>query len=135
MKMQTIHDDALALEIIYTWADMLPRIVGAGMKRNKVSFSDNSLRNIYTKVNELENLTEIEIYFRESLRFVDMGAGNGYHKGKKINASKKSVGKPRRKKAILNKPLFRQFGRLNGQLSSRIIDIIAAEAKAQQFDI
>lgn len=121
MKSSTIDND-LALELIYEWVETTEKIIGAGLRKKKVKISDTSRKNIRIQVIEsLKNSVEIHFFFRDALRFVDMAAGNGYHKGKKIGRIDTNA-KGRRKKKIINKPLYTQLARLTGQISTKILE-------------
>lgn len=126
-----VQNQDLALEIIFEWAETVEKIIGAGLKKKKVKISEPDRKNIRIQIIEsLNDVVELQFYYRDALRFVDMGAGNGYHKGKKINPSKIAEGtkKGRRKKSILNKPLYTQLARLQGQLIINIQESIIAQA-------
>lgn len=133
MRKGFIQNEDLALEIIYDWAYTVERIIGAGLRKKKVKISEPTQRNIRIQIIEsLNGIVELQMYYRDALRFVDMGAGNGYHKGRKINQSKTpeqtTKQKGRRKKAILNKPLYTQLARLQGQLIINIQESLIAQA-------
>ncbi len=124
-----VQNKDLAIEIIYEWAETVEKIIGSALKKKKVKISEPDQKNIRIMIIEsLNDTVELQFYYRDALRFVDMGAGNGYHKGKKNNPSKKVEGKGRRKKAILNKPLYTQLARLQRQLVINIQETIIAQA-------
>lgn len=118
----------LALEIIYDWAESVERIIGAGLKKKKVKISDTSQKNIRLQIIEsLSGVVELKFYYRDALRFVDMGAGNGYHKGKKIGRTDQGNLKGRTKKKILNKPIYIQLARLKSQIAFQLIEETALQ--------
>lgn len=114
----------IANDYIEDWAERTERIVGGVMKKQKLKFSDPSKENISISVQDQGQNTKIEIMFRTSLRFVDMGAGRGYHKGVRINrgAYLDATSKGRLKKPILNKPIYGRIAKLKDVLSANIID-------------
>ncbi len=121
----------LALEIIYEWAETVEKIIGAGLKKKKIKISDTSQRNIRIKIIEsISGITEVQFYYRDALRFVDMGAGNGYHKGKKIGRTDADNLKGRKPKKILNKPLYTQLARLKSQIVFQLIEETALQIQA-----
>ena len=118
--MRTYEKSAI-IDFIQDWITSTERIIGAGLKRNRVKISDTSQKNIRIKlIQSLDNLS-IEFHFRDALRFVDMGAGRGYHKGVKVGRSE--IGsKPRRKKRIMNKPLYSRIARLQEGVAFSLIE-------------
>ena len=122
------YNQDLVLEMIYEWAETVERIIGAGLKKKKVKISDTSKKNIRLQIIEsLSGVVEINFYYRDALRFVDMGAGNGYHKGKKIGRTDQGNLKGRTKKKILNKPLYAQLYRLKSQIAFKLIEETALQ--------
>jgi hypothetical protein len=63
------------------WVESTANIIGAVMVKKKVQFSETDRENISISLSKkASHIYEITIRSRESLRFVDMGAGNGFHK-------------------------------------------------------
>lgn len=114
-------DKSAIIDFILDWIVSTERIIGAGLKRNRVKFSDNTQKNIRIKLIEsLENIS-LEFHFRDALRFVDMGAGRGYHKGLKIGRTTITT-KARLKKKIMNKPLYGRIARLQEGIAISLIE-------------
>ena len=114
------------LNFINDWIQSTERIIGAGLKRNRVKISNTSQKNIRIRlVQSLSNTLTLEFHFRDALRFVDMGAGRGYHKGSKIGRTA-SNGKERRKKRIMNKPLYSRLARLQEGVAFSLIEEFTA---------
>lgn len=115
-------------EYLTDWAERTERIVGAALKKQKVVLSNPSEKNIVIAVFK-KSLTNIGITIstRDALRFVDMGAGRGWRKGKRITQREyrkklDEVAKPRVRKAVFNKPIFRQIARLKDVVASSITE-------------
>ena len=91
------------------------------MKRQKVKISEPDQKNILISVLEsgLNNI-RITISARDALRFVDMGAGRGWHKGVPLNPI--STGKGRVKKPVWNKPLYKRIARLQEVVTATLIE-------------
>ena len=121
------YDKSAIIDFIRDWIQSTERIVGAALKRNRVKFSDNTKANIRIRiVDNLKNNLSLEFYFRDALRFVDMGAGKGYHKGTKIGRTTINT-VLRKKKKILNKPLYSRLARLQEGVIFSIIEEFTAE--------
>lgn len=114
-------DKSAIIDFIQDWIYSTERIIGAALKRNRVKFSDATQKNIQIRlVQSLEKIS-LEFHFRDALRFVDMGAGRGYHKG--IKMGRTDVGtKLRRKKKIMNKPLYARIARLQEGVAISLIE-------------
>lgn len=121
------YDKSAIIDFIRDWIQSTERIVGAALKRNRVKFSDNTKANIRIRiVDNLKNNLSLEFYFRDALRFVDMGAGKGYHKGTKMGRTTITT-ILRKKKKILNKPLYSRLARLQEGVIFSIIEEFTAE--------
>lgn len=120
------------------WVESTAKIIGAVMVKKKVKFSDTDMANIIISLNQRSaHIYEIIISTRESLRFVDQGAGNGYHKGVPTSTRKpkKSIRKSsahinlsgmtntRKPKKILTKPLYGRLNDLQSVLLSYITEV------------
>jgi hypothetical protein len=118
-------------DYIKDWATRTERIVGGVMRRHRVVFSDNNSPNIEISTESGGGNTRINIAFRDSLRFVDMGAGRGYHKGQRINqgAYADSKTKGRTKKPIINRPIYSRIGVLKSVVQARVSEQILLEIK------
>lgn len=120
-------DKSAIIDFIQDWIQSTERIVGAALRRNRVKFSDNTKANIRIRiVDSLQNNLSLEFYFRDALRFVDMGAGRGYHKGTKIGRTTIST-ILRKKKKILNKPLYARLASLQEGVIFSLIEEFTAE--------
>lgn len=76
--------NAELLEYVETWARATERIVGAAIKKNKIRLSDPQRENIRIDIlQKAADLLGVQVIFRDALRYRDMGAGSGYHKGKR----------------------------------------------------
>lgn len=116
------YDKSEIIDFLNTWITSTERIIGAGLKRNRVKFSDNTQKNIRIRiVDELKGNISLEFYFRDALRFVDMGAGRGYHKGEKLGRTTLDT-ILRRKKKIMNKPLYTRLAILTEGIANVIIE-------------
>lgn len=128
------------------WVESTANIIGAVMVKKKVQFSETDRENITISLTKkAAHIFEITIRSRESLRFVDMGAGNGYHKGVPTSTRKpqKSIRKnsthvnllgsnsTRKPKKILTKPLFGRLNDLQSVLLAYITEV--AEFKTEKF--
>lgn len=128
------------------WRLSTEKIIGATMKKKKVVFSQKDQENISVALLQIsEHIYEITIRSRDSLRFVDMGAGNGYNKGVPTSTRKprKSVRKnsphinllsstsTRKPKKIITKPLFGRLNDLQSVLLAYITDV--AEFEIENF--
>lgn len=116
------YDKSEILDYLNTWIQSTERIIGAALKRNRVKFTDNTQKNIRIRlVDELKGNVSLEFFFRDALRFVDMGAGNGYHKGTKLGRTTlKTI--LRKKKKVMNKPLYTQLAKLSEGITNVIIE-------------
>jgi len=117
-------------DYVKAWAESLERIVGAALIKRGVIISDRTKRNITVTVlrKTLSNVG-IEISTRDALRFIDMGAGRGWHKGKRTSqyAYRKRLNeganaKPRVKKIVFNKPIYKQIARLGDVVATAITE-------------
>jgi hypothetical protein len=127
------------------WVESTANIIGAVMVKKKVQFSETDRENISISLSKkASHIYEITIRSRESLRFVDMGAGNGFHKGvptstrkpqkavRKNSAHVSLLGNSTRKpKKILTKPLFGRLNDLQSVLLAYITEV--AEFKTEKF--
>lgn len=123
-----ITDKYIVEEFLEEWVESTERIIGAGLKKNKVLFSDSSRVNIRIKiVQSLIGYSEFHFIYRDSLRFTEMGAGNGYTKGQRINQAqyRKAMDKGRRRKKILMKPIFGRIANLQSLVAAKLIQDIS----------
>jgi hypothetical protein len=109
------------LEYLREWAQSTERIIGKAIDRQGVKISEPDQKNILIEVLQsgLNNL-RITISARDAIRFVDMGAGRGWHKGVRVSAI--NTGKSRVKKPVWNKPLFKRIARLQEVVTSTLIE-------------
>lgn len=119
------ENKAAILDFIKDWTLSTERIIGAKLRRQGVKLTDRTQKNIRFKIAEtLNDNLELTIHFRDSLKFTDMGAGNGYHKGIKIGRQS-ILFKGRKPKKIINKPLYGRLAVLQtGLINSVISEII-----------
>lgn len=125
-----IYNDDLTTEYVYEWAYGTEKVVGSLMKKYGVVFSDNSRVNIKIEVVEKSGgLIEVQIMYRDSLRFTEMGAGNGYRKGKRITSQeyRNQLEKGRIRKKILMKPIFSRIGRLQSVVAAKLMQDIRTD--------
>jgi hypothetical protein len=119
-----IYNEDLVTEFAYEWAEGTEKIVGAMLGKKGVIISDTSKTNIQIRVNEKSGgKLEIDIMYRDSLRFTEMGAGRGYHKGQRITAKsyRDGLDKARIRKKILMKPIFGRIAMLHSVVAAKLI--------------
>lgn len=125
------HDEWTATEFVYDWVDRTEKIIGSMLKKKGVQVSDASRENIKIQVFErASGMIDLHFIYRDSLRFTDMGAGNGYHKGVRVSQSdyrNKLAEKGRKRKRILMKPIFGRIGVLQEVLKTSIIQDILTD--------
>jgi hypothetical protein len=96
------------------------------MAKKKVTFSDNRRQNIRGQyLQKAAGLIQVNYYYRDALRFTDMGAGKGYTKGTRITQDtyRETLLKGRKRKKILLKPLYQRINALMSQVSTHIISV------------
>jgi hypothetical protein len=116
------------------WMKSTERIIGSMIKKKGVKVSDPSRQNIRLHLlNATANYTEIRIYFRDSLRMTDMGAGRGYRKGQRVASIQDLKDnrqlKGRKRKKITNRPIYRRISNLQKIVILRVIEEITDEVK------
>ncbi|MEA5459096.1 hypothetical protein VB796_08615 [Arcicella sp. LKC2W] len=121
--MVTPEDILLAEDFLYEWIESTEKIIGSVIIKKGVKVSDPDQENIRLILQNLgQGLYEITFISRESLRFVDMGAGSGYNKG--VRQPSKSTREPtasaRKPKKILTKPFFSRLNSLQSVLVSYV---------------
>lgn len=121
--MELQNDRNLAEEYVQDWIDSTIRIIGSIMKKRKVVFSDPTKQNIRIELlYRSRGLLDLSFYYRDGLRYTDMGAGVGYHKGqrnaKKEYHNKMSAG--RKRKRILMKPIWSRLDKLSSVVATEI---------------
>lgn len=112
---------------VANWAASTEKIVGYAIKKSGIKVSEASQRNITIDVIQgAFDTIGIKIIARDALRFVDMGAGRGWHKGKKVSVNtssrKKKTENPRIKKSIWNRPLYKRIARLQEVVTVQTIE-------------
>lgn len=123
-----ITDRYIIEEFLEEWLESTEKIVGAAMKKNKVFFSDNARINIRIRlIQNLVGYSEFHFIYRDSLRFTEMGAGQGYNKGQRINQAeyRKAIDKGRKRKKILMKPIFGRIANLQSLVAAKLIQDIS----------
>ena len=115
---------------IVNWAQTTEKIVGAALKKQGVVISEPSEKNIVIDVfkRSLSNIG-IKISTRDALHFVDMGAGSGYRKGVRITQReyRKMIAKPRVKKPVFNRPIFKSIAYLQEVVAASVIQSAMSE--------
>lgn len=113
------------LEYLKDWAESTEKIIGKAIDKAGVKISEPDQKNILIDViqNGLDSI-HVNISARDALRFLDMGAGRGWRKGKKINptSSRKKTENPRIKKAVWNRPLYKRIARLQEVVTVKTIE-------------
>lgn len=115
-----INDRQQVQELLQDWIISTERMVGARMKKFKVQISDTTKQNIRIELVNAAN-TELHFYYRNSLRFLDMGARPGYRRGVPIS-NRKPKKSTRIKKPILNKVIYPRLAQLQGIVAGQIIE-------------
>jgi hypothetical protein len=116
--MAKLYQKELAAEVVYDWAETTEKMIGGMMRKKNVKFSDNSKQNIVIKlIHKSSGLISLHFFYRDALRFTDMGAGRGYTKGQRITKGTyrdiiDETQSPRKRKRILNKPIYSRLNRL-----------------------
>lgn len=127
-----IHDEYLTEEFLLEWVESTEKIIGAGLKKKGVVVSDPSRVNIRLRLlQQSAGYAEIHFIYRDSLRFTDMGAGRGYHKGQRISQAKyrEEIAKGRRRKRITNKPIYGRIAQLQQVVAAKVIQDIQNDFK------
>ena len=120
------YQQELATEVVYDWILSTEKVIGSIMKKRKVVFSETNRRNITIKLIErAKGLINLDFFYRDSLRFTDMGAGRGYHKGVRISQGEyiREMRSRRRRKRILMKPIFGRLNSLMEVVSAKLIEM------------
>ncbi len=97
--------------LLEDWKEATMRILERRIRRTKgIKLSDAQKQNVIIEVIEKADGWEVPIAFRDSIRFQDMGAGKGYHKGVRLSATNYDAAlsghRPRKPKVITNRPVF-----------------------------
>ena len=117
-------------EYLKFWAERTERIVGAKLKKYKVIISEPDQKNIVIDIfRKALSTIGITISMRDALRFVDMGAGRGYNKGRATSQRqyRKYISKPRIRKAVFNRPIYSAIANLSDVLTLSITNIVQKE--------
>lgn len=129
--MITPEDILLAEDFLYEWVESTERIVGSVIVKKGVKISEPDRENISIALQAMgQGIYELTFAARQSLRFVDMGAGPGYTKGVRspTDSTRLPINSGRKPKKILTKPFF---GRLNALQSV----LVAYVTQMADFDI
>lgn len=127
-------NEDLATEVVYDWVERTVKILGANMAKRGVKFSDPNSPNVRILIiDSLKGKISLHFYYRDALRYVDMGSGRGYSKGQRVGQAEyiAAIKAKRFRKPILNKPIY---GRLN-QLLEAVAGKIMFEAEIGFNDI
>lgn len=117
---------AEVMSYVTEWAESTEKIVGNAIKKANLTLSEPAARNILIQVIQqgLDSVG-IKIYARDALRFVDMGAGRGWHKGKKVNnnlSDRRAQASNRVKKSVWNKPIYSRIQRLQEVVTATVVE-------------
>jgi hypothetical protein len=129
--MITPEDILLAEDFLYEWVESTENIIGSVIIKKGVKISEPDQENISIALEALgKGIYDITYSARQSLRFVDMGAGPGYSKGVRspTTSTRLPINSGRKPKKILTKPFF---GRLNALQSV----LVAYVTQMADFDI
>jgi hypothetical protein len=121
------QDEKKAKEFVYDWVERTEKIIGSMLKKNGVQVSDATRENIRIKIFERSSgMIDLHFMYRDSLRFTDMGAGRGYHKGTRVTQAdyRAKLEKGRKRKRILMKPIFGRIAVLQEVLKTSILQDI-----------
>lgn len=112
--------------LLFDWILSTEKVVGARLKKFNVRVSDNTRKNIRIELVQAAN-REVNFYYRDSLKYVDMGARPGYRNGVPLSTrtDKKSIRKP-----IMNKGIFPRLSKLQGIVTGQIISKVVEDAKS-----
>lgn len=125
------HDEWTATEFVYDWVERTEKIIGSMLKKRGVQVSDASRENIRIKIFERSSgMIDLHFLYRDSLRFTDMGAGRGYHKGVRVTQADyraKLEEKGRKRKRILMRPIFKRIVVLQEVLKTSILQDILSD--------
>jgi hypothetical protein len=125
------HEEWTATEFVYDWVERTEKIIGSMLKKRGVQVSDASRENIRIQIFERSSgMIDLHFLYRDSLRFTDMGAGRGYHKGVRVTQAEyraKLEEKGRKRKRILMKPIFGRLAVLQEVLKTSIIQDILTD--------
>jgi len=106
---QSIRERQLAY--LQSWKTASEKILDSKINNTKqIVLSDIDRKHIIIQVLEQVEGFEARIAFRDSLRLQDMGAGAGWHKGVRLNATAYddilSNHRPRKQKKLINRASF-----------------------------
>lgn len=100
-------------------AEKTEKIVGSKYARAVKKISDKTRRTITVPVTESDDVITVQYVFRDAVRFRDMGAGRGFHKGRPDSAT---IRGSRRPATISNRPIHRQINLLSETVDGAIVD-------------
>lgn len=100
-------------------AEKTEKIVGSKYARAVKKISDRTRRTITVPVSENDDVITVQYIFRDAVRFRDMGAGRGFHKGRPDSAA---IRGSRRPANISNRPIHRQINLLSETVNGAIVD-------------
>lgn len=114
------------VEFLETWIPGTEAIVGSLLKKHKVKISKTEQQNIRIDLERHAGLLiRLKVRYRDSLRYTDMGAGRGYAKGQRITmAAYKGVLQKRKRKPIVNKPVWRRLYGLQRVIAGQIVETL-----------
>lgn len=129
--MITPEDILLAEDFLYEWVESTEKIIGSVIIKKGVKISQPDQKNISISLQAMgKGIYELTFSARQTLRFVDMGAGPGYEKGVRspTTSTRTPINSGRKPKKILTRPFF---GRLNALQSV----LVAYVTQMADFDI
>lgn len=125
------EDLLLAENFLYEWVESTEKIIGSVIIKKGVKVSEPDRENISIALQAMgKGIYELTFAARQSLRFVDMGAGPGYQKGVRnpTTSTRTPINSGRKPKKILTKPFF-------GRLSALQSVLVAYVTQMANFDI
>lgn len=112
------------LQHVQDSAEKTEKIVGSKYARAVRKISDKTRRTITVPVTESDDVITVQYVFRDAVRFSDMGAGRGFHKGRPNSVTVRGT---RRAKKISNRPIHAQINRLSETVDGAIVDFAVYE--------
>lgn len=105
-------------------AEKTEKIVGSKYARAVKKISDKTRRTITVPVTENDDIITVQYVYRDAVRFRDMGAGRGFHKGRPNSATARGNRRPTK---ISNRPIHAQINRLSETVDGAIVDFAVNE--------
>lgn len=123
------------IDFLEGWIPSTEGIVGSTLKKHKVKISQTNKQNIRIDLERHQDmLIMLKVRYRDSLRYTDMGAGRGYSKGQRItNASYAAALGRRKRKPIVNKPVWRRLFGLQRVIAGKITDTLISTTTQMKY--